>query len=69
MSIPALSDLNKTIGYTTIKQDSLLSGPAAASGRLQEPRIPPNKALSVAGIEGLTLHWPTAVFRNPFRMD
>jgi integrase len=34
----------------------VFSSPAAASGRLQEPRIPHNKALSVAGIEGLTLH-------------
>ena len=34
----------------------VFSSPAAASGRLQEPRIPHNKALAVAGIEGLTLH-------------
>lgn len=34
----------------------VFSSPGAASGRLQEPRIPHNKALSVAGIEGLTLH-------------
>jgi integrase len=34
----------------------VFSSPAAASGRLQEPRIPHNKALSVAGIDGLTLH-------------
>ena len=34
----------------------VFSSPAAKSGRLQEPRIPHKKALSVAGIEGLTLH-------------
>jgi site-specific recombinase XerD len=34
----------------------VFSSPAAASGRLQEPRIAHNKALAVAGIEGLTLH-------------
>ncbi|MBU4317471.1 MAG: tyrosine-type recombinase/integrase [Proteobacteria bacterium] len=34
----------------------VFSSPAAKSGRLQEPRIPHNKALAVAGIEGLTLH-------------
>lgn len=34
----------------------VFSSPTAKSGRLQEPRIPHNKALAVAGIEGLTLH-------------
>lgn len=34
----------------------VFSSPAAASGRLQEPRIPHNKALATAGIEGLTIH-------------
>ncbi len=34
----------------------VFSSPAAASGRLQEPRIPHNRALRVAGIEKLTLH-------------
>lgn len=32
------------------------SSPTAESGRLQEPRIPHNKCLAVAGIEGLTIH-------------
>jgi len=30
--------------------------PTAASGRLQEPRHPHNRAMAIAGIEGLTLH-------------
>jgi integrase len=34
----------------------VFSSPTAASGRLREPRIPHNKALAAAGIEGLTLH-------------
>jgi integrase len=34
----------------------IFSSPTAASGRLMEPRIPHNKALAVAGIEGITLH-------------
>lgn len=34
----------------------VFSSPTAASGRLQEPRIPHNRALQVTGIEGLTLH-------------
>ncbi|MDA8138596.1 MAG: site-specific integrase [Desulfobacteraceae bacterium] len=34
----------------------VFSSPRAETGRLQEPRIPHNRALAVAGIEGLTLH-------------
>jgi integrase len=34
----------------------VFSSPKAASGRIQEPRIAHNKALAVAGIDGLTLH-------------
>ena len=34
----------------------IFSSPTAKSGRLQEPRIPHNRALAVAGIQGLTLH-------------
>jgi integrase len=34
----------------------VFASPAARSGRLQEPRIPHNRALRVAGIDGLTLH-------------
>ena len=34
----------------------VFSSPKAASGRLEEPRIPHNRALAVASIEGLTLH-------------
>ncbi|MCJ8501033.1 integrase family protein [Desulfatitalea alkaliphila] len=34
----------------------VFSSPKAASGRLEEPRIPHNRALAAAGIEGLTLH-------------
>lgn len=34
----------------------VFSSPTAASGRIAEPRLAHNKALVVAGIEGLTLH-------------
>lgn len=34
----------------------VFSSPAAASGRIQEPRFQHNKAQVVAGIEGLTIH-------------
>jgi integrase len=34
----------------------VFSSPTAKSGRLQEPRFQHNNALSVAGIEGLTIH-------------
>lgn len=34
----------------------VFSSPTAETGRLQEPRIPHNRALLAAGIEGLTLH-------------
>ena len=34
----------------------VFSSPAAASGRLQEPRYQHNKALAVSGIDGLTIH-------------
>lgn len=34
----------------------VFSSPSSKSGRLNEPRIPHNRALAVAGIEGLTLH-------------
>jgi integrase len=34
----------------------VFSSPAAANGRLAEPRIPHNRALSVAGLSHVTLH-------------
>lgn len=34
----------------------VFSSPAAKSGRLQEPRHPHNRAIAVAGIDGLTIH-------------
>lgn len=34
----------------------VFSSPAAANGRIAEPRIPHNRALSVAGLEHVTLH-------------
>jgi len=34
----------------------VFSSPSAANGRLTEPRIPHNRALSVAGLEQVTLH-------------
>ena len=38
------------------RNEWVFSSPAAASGRLQEPRIPHNKALTAAGLPALTLH-------------
>jgi integrase len=38
------------------RNEWVFSIPGAASGRLQEPRIPHNRALTKAGIEDLTLH-------------
>jgi integrase len=38
------------------RNEWVFSSPAAASGRLQEPRISHNRAMAKAGIEDLTLH-------------
>ena len=38
------------------KNEWVFSSTAAAGGRLTEPRIPHNRALSVAGLEHVTLH-------------
>jgi integrase len=38
------------------KNKWVFSSPAAADGRIAEPRIPHNRALSVAGLEHVTLH-------------
>ena len=42
----------------------VFSSPTAASGRITEPRIAHNKALAVAGIEGLTLHGLRRSFKS-----
>ena len=38
------------------RNDWVFSSPAAASGRLQEPRIMHNKALTAAGLPALSIH-------------
>lgn len=38
------------------RNEWVFSSPSAKSGRLQEPRIPHNKALAAAGLPALTLH-------------
>ena len=38
------------------RNEWVFSSPGAKSGRLQEPRIPHNKALAAAGLPALTLH-------------
>jgi integrase len=38
------------------RNEFVFSSPAAASGRLQEPRIGHNKALTAAGLPALSLH-------------
>jgi integrase len=50
---PYLSDL---LAALPRKNKWVFSSPTAAKGRLAEPRIPHNRALSVAGLEHVTLH-------------
>lgn len=44
------------VGGKEVPNPWVFSSPAAASGRLQEPRIAHNKALSAAGLPALSLH-------------
>lgn len=55
-TIPLTPYVAQLLGALPRRNAWVFSSPAAASGRLQEPRIPHNRALSKAGIEELTLH-------------
>lgn len=54
--IPLTPFVESLLNWLPRRNEWVFSSPAAASGRLQEPRIQHNKALAVAGIKGLTLH-------------
>jgi len=54
--IPLTPFVEQIIQWLPRRSQWVFSSPTAASGRLQEPRIAHNKALAIAGIEGLTSH-------------
>lgn len=54
--IPMTPYVSSLLAPLPRRNEFVFSSPAAASGRLQEPRHPHNKALATTGIEGLTLH-------------
>ncbi|SMF95161.1 protein of unknown function [Methylomagnum ishizawai] len=55
-TIPLTPYVAQLLAALPRRNEWVFSSPAAASGRLQEPRIPHNRALAKAGIEDLTLH-------------
>jgi integrase len=55
-TIPLTPYVAQLLGALPRRNAWVFSSPAAASGRLQEPRIPHNRALAKAGIDELTLH-------------
>lgn len=55
-TIPLTPYFASLIAMLPRRNQWVFSSPRAASGRLQEPRIPHNRALEVAGIPNLTLH-------------
>ncbi|MCF8110892.1 MAG: integrase family protein [Desulfobacteraceae bacterium] len=55
-TIPLTPYVSSLLASLPRRNAYVFSSPTAASGRLVEPRIPHNKALVVAGIEGLTIH-------------
>jgi integrase len=54
--IPLTPYLSGLFASLPRKNKWVFSSPTAADGRLSEPRIPHNRALSVAGLEHVTLH-------------
>jgi len=54
--IPLTPYLESLLQWLPRRNEWVFSSPAAADGRLQEPMRAHNKALAVAGVEGLTLH-------------
>lgn len=55
-TIPLTPFVESLLQFLPRRNQWVFSSPTAASGRIQEPRIAHNRALTVAGIEGLTLH-------------
>ena len=55
-TIPLTPFVESLLQFLPRRNQWVFSSPTAASGRIQEPRIAHNRALAVAGIEGLTLH-------------
>jgi integrase len=54
--IPLSPYLSSLLSALPRKNRWVFSSPTAATGRIAEPRIPHNRALSVAGIDHVTLH-------------
>ncbi|MBV5328643.1 MAG: integrase family protein, partial [Chlorobium sp.] len=54
--IPLTPYVEQLLNWLPRRNEWVFSSLTAASGRVQEPRIAHNKALAIAGIEGLTLH-------------
>lgn len=54
--IPLTPYLSGLLAALPRKNKWVFSSPTAADGRIAEPRIPHNRALSVAGLEHVTLH-------------
>jgi integrase len=54
--IPLTPYFEQLLRWLPKRNSWVFSSPTAASGRLQEPRIQHNKALTIAGIDKLTLH-------------
>jgi len=54
--IPLTPYLSSLVAALPRRNEWVFSSPAAADGRIAEPRIPHNRALAVAGLEHVTLH-------------
>ncbi len=54
--IPLTAYLDSLLSALPRNSEWVFSSPTAASGRITDPRIPHNRALSVAGLEHVTLH-------------
>lgn len=54
--IPLTPYFSSLLSALPRRNEWVFSSPAAANGRLAEPRIPHNRALSVAGLSHVTLH-------------
>jgi integrase len=54
--IPLTPYLSRLLAALPRENKWVFSSPAAADGRIAEPRIPHNRALSIAGLEHVTLH-------------
>ena len=55
-TIPLTPYLANVLSHLPRRNEWVFSSPTAATGRLQEPRITHNKALTAAGLPGLSLH-------------